>query len=324
MRDHAEMNRQLDEAERERRCLHPTSNPAHKALLRRVRTGEIESPMPGLFIRAELWASLKPVDQLKYVVRALAQWHPDWVFGGVAAACMHGLWLEYKVVRRILQDLTVTVICEPKGTRRSSAHIERRHHAHVRSVVVDGVRVTPLAQTVAECVATMSFVDGTTLTCCALRKGVRAELVMVCAVEDGLMNDGLRKVLQYANAHAENGGEAKTFAVLIECGFVPPAQQVEFVDPQTGRRYRVDYLWRTADGRLIVVELDGLVKYTDPSMTQGRTLGGIIDDERERTEGLKRAGVHTVIRIRMEDLADRWELTRRLAEAGVPMVQQAA
>lgn len=69
-----------------------------------------------------------------------------------------------------------------------------------------------------------------------------------------------------------------------------PAQQVEFTDPQTGKRYCVDFLWRTRDGRIVVVELDGLVKYRDPQMMNGRTLGGVIDDERERSEGLKRAG----------------------------------
>lgn len=324
MRDHAEMSRQLDEAERERRCLHPSGNPVRKALLRRVRTGEIETPMRGLFIRAQLWRSLGLVDQFKYIVRALAHWHPDWVFGGVAAACMHGLWIEYRVVRQALHALSVTVISKPEGSHCSSTYIDRRCRSGVHSVVVDGVRVTSLAQTVAECTASMSFVDGMTLACCALRKGIRAETIMMCAVENSLMNDVLRKVLQYANANAENGGEAKTLAVFIECGFVPPAQQVEFVDPQTGRRYRVDYLWRTVDGRLIVVELDGLVKYTDPAMMQGRTLAGVIDDERERTEGLLRAGVTTVIRIRMEDLADRWALTQKLADAGVPMMQPAA
>lgn len=95
--------------------------------------------------------------------------------------------------------------------------------------------------------------------------------------------------------------------------------QVVFVDPQTGRTYRVDFLWLCTDGAIIVVELDGLVKYTDPQMTKGRSLGGIIDDERERVEGLKRAGVHTVVRIRMEDLNNTAMLQRKLREAGVPV-----
>ncbi|RYQ08415.1 hypothetical protein [Bifidobacterium pseudolongum] len=69
---------------------------------------------------------------------------------------------------------------------------------------------------------------------------------------------------------AENGGEARALAAMILCWFEPPAQQVEFTDPQTGKRYRVDFLWRTRDGRIVVVELDELVKYRDPQMMDGR------------------------------------------------------
>lgn len=54
----------------------------------------------------------------------------------------------------------------------------------------------------------------------------------------------------------------------------------------------------------MVVELDELVKYTDAQMMNGRTLGGVIDDERERSEELKRAGVDVIVRIRMGDLHD--------------------
>ena len=99
---------------------------------------------------------------------------------------------------------------------------------------------------------------------------------------------------------------------MILCGFAPLAQQVEFVDPQTGKRYRVDFLWRTRNGRIVVVEFDGLVKYRDPQMMDGRTLGGVIDDERERSEGLKRAGVDVIVRIRMDDLHDLEGLKQRL------------
>ncbi|RGW11038.1 hypothetical protein DWV92_01440 [Bifidobacterium pseudolongum] len=106
---------------------------------------------------------------------------------------------------------------------------------------------------------------------------------------------------------------------MILCWFEPPAQQVEFTDPQTGKRYRVDFLWRTRDGRIVVVELDGLVKYTDAQMMNGRTLGGVIDDERERSEGFKRAGVDVIVRIRMDDLHDLEGLKQRLARAGAPL-----
>ncbi|MCH4859578.1 hypothetical protein LF916_01530 [Bifidobacterium pseudolongum] len=68
-----------------------------------------------------------------------------------------------------------------------------------------------------------------------------------------------------------------------------------------------------------MVELDGLVKYTDAQMMNGRTLGGVIDDERERSEGLKRAGVDVIVRIRMDDLYDLEGLKQRLAKAGAPL-----
>lgn len=68
-----------------------------------------------------------------------------------------------------------------------------------------------------------------------------------------------------------------------------------------------------------MVELDGLVKYRDPQMMDGRTLGGVIDDERERSEGLKRAGVDVIVCIQMDDLHDLEGLKQRLARAGVPL-----
>lgn len=323
MRGHAEMDRQLDAAEREGRCLHPTSESVRKALLRRVKTGDIVSPRPGLFIRSALWRSLDAIDQVKHVVRGLAHWHPDWVFGGVAAACMHDLWVDFSTARKALHA-RMLVVCATRGTYRNSRHIERKHHIHMNYVVIDGVRVTTLAQTAADCCAIMTFLDGKPIADSVMRKGVRAETIMECAAVNGMVNTNLRKTLKYANPYAENGGESRMGAAFIECGFMLPQQQVEFVDPLTGRRFRVDYLWQTADGRLIVVELDGLVKYTDPEMMHGRTVGGIVDDERERSEALVRAGVHTVIRVRMSDLADRAQLTRRLAQAGVPMMETAA
>lgn len=124
--------------------------------------------------------------------------------------------------------------------------------------------------------------------CCALRSGTSNTEIIACATREGLLNANARNVFRFATPFAENGGEARALAAFILCGFESPAQQVEFVDPQTGKRYRVDFLWRARDGRIVVVELDGLVKYRDPQMMDGRTLGGVIDDERERSEGLKR------------------------------------
>ncbi|RYQ27329.1 hypothetical protein PG2029B_0373 [Bifidobacterium pseudolongum subsp. globosum] len=48
-------------------------------------------------------------------------------------------------------------------------------------------------------------------------------------------------------------------------------------------------------------------------------VGGVIDDERQRSEGLKRAGVDVIVRIRMDDLHDLEGLKQRLEGADVPL-----
>lgn len=45
----------------------------------------------------------------------------------------------------------------------------------------------------------------------------------------------------------------------------------------------------------------------------------MIDDERERSEELKRAGVDVIVRIRMDNLHDLEGLKQRLARTGVPL-----
>lgn len=319
MRAHTEMQRQLDAAAAQRRCLHPTNAAVHQALLRRKQSGEVVSPMPGLFISRTVWESLDPIAQMVHLVRGLSHWHPDWVFAGVAAACVHSMWVDYRTVQAALRQRTVLIVCNTRGNHADSRHIHRLRSSSGEYCVVGGVRVTTPARTAAVCANSMPFMPAMEVMCCALRNGTSSTEIIACATREGLMNANAQNVFRFATPFAENGGEARTLAALIMCGFEPPAQQVEFVDPQTGKRYRVDFLWRTRDGRIVVVELDGLVKYMDAQMMNGRTLGGVIDDERERSEGLKRAGVDVIVRIRMDDLYDLEGLKQRLARAGVPL-----
>lgn len=61
---------------------------------------------------------------------------------------------------------------------------------------------------------------------------------------------------------------------------VPELQQ-DITDPQTGALYRVDYLWRLPDGRLIVGEYDGYEKYTNPNMNDRRGIQRAVHAEKE-------------------------------------------
>lgn len=319
MRRHAAMEQQLDEAEAACRCLHATNDGVRQALMRRRRAGEIVSLMPGLFIWRTTWEALTPIEQMCHLVRGLAQIHSDWVFGGVAAACILGLWIDYRTVNEALRSGKVDVMCTMRNGKGDSRHMHRIRSGAGSCIRVDGVKVTTPERTAVDCARMPPFDAAMQVVCCVLHNGVELTSIIGCAAHNGEIGKAPRAVFQYATPLVENGGEAKALARFVQCGFAVPQMQVVFVDPQTGRTYRVDFLWLCTDGAIIVVELDGLVKYTDPQMTKGRSLGGIIDDERERVEGLKRAGVHTVVRIRMEDLNNTAMLQRKLREAGVPV-----
>ena len=231
----------------------------------------------------------------------------------------HGMWVDYRTVRAALRQRTVLIVCNTRGNYADSRHIHRLWSASGEYCVVGGVRVTTPARTAAVCATSMQSMPAMEVMCWALRNGTSSTEIIACATREGLLNAPAQSVFRFATPFAENGGEARALAAMILCGFAPFAQQVEFVDPQTGKRYRVDFLWRAGDGRIVVVELDGLVKYTDAQMMNGRTLSGVIDDERERSEGLKRAGVDVIVRIRMDDLYVLEGLKQRLARAGVPL-----
>ena len=88
-------------------------------------------------------------------------------------------------------------------------------------------------------------------------------------------------------------------AVIFELGFPWPEQQVEFtcIGPDGARKVRrVDFSWYLPDGRIVVGELDGQQKYVDPSMTGGRSIAAIVEDERERSQMLYRCSVSAVVR----------------------------
>ena len=104
---------------------------------------------------------------------------------------------------------------------------------------------------------------------------------------------------------------------MIEEGFTPPMDQVPFI--VNGKSYRVDFLWKLADERIIVGEFDGTAKYVDPDMTDRRSIQGTVFLEREREDALRQAGVTDIVRFTFDDVLQKAPLIRKLKQAGVPM-----
>ena len=72
------------------------------------------------------------------------------------------------------------------------------------------------------------------------------------------------------------------------------------------------------DGRIIVLEFDGMQKYIDPEMTSNRDVRQVVRDERQREQDLKEAGVSVVIRTNYIEVVQRAPFVMKLMQAGVP------
>ncbi|KAE8126969.1 hypothetical protein DDE84_09930 [Bifidobacterium tibiigranuli] len=126
-------------------------------------------------------------------------------------------------------------------------------------------------------------------------------------------------LLTYVDPRSENGGESMLRGATIEEGFVPPDLQRVFVNPRNGaERCRVDFSWTLPDGRIVVVEYDGMAKYVDPSMTGRRTIKAIVNQQNRREQVLMAAGVSIIIRFDYDDLFNREKIVSLLTDAQVP------
>lgn len=300
-------------AQKSGRCAISSSRSEARLFRRRVSEGELVEPHPGLFAHAELWTGLTPTDRALHVLRAIAVVRPEWVFSHHSAAAIHGL---YASAAHLAQ---VHVTSPYSRTARNTVHHIR---SDVSSVTVDGMRVTPLEQTVFDCLKELDFRFGLAIadSGCA-RLGVAAcELVDLIRLRwKGCK--GLSRALAtaaHADARSESGGESVARAVMIEEGFQLPDLQVEIPDPMNpAKAYRVDFLWKTWSGELIAGELDGMVKYRTPRFMGGRSLEGVLLDERERESRLSAAGIR-VVRFKYSQVLDTGYFARLLDRYGVP------
>ncbi|WP_165781909.1 hypothetical protein [Bifidobacterium imperatoris] len=147
----------------------------------------------------------------------------------------------------------------------------------------------------------------------------KKELLDYCAQRQGRGKANALRALNYATGRTENGGEAYALGVMLDGGLAQPSLQEEITYPfDLGHRDRVDFAWHTREGHLIVAELDGRVKYRDPSMFRGGDLSATIIAEKEREERI-RLVADEVVRFSFREAMERQPLIRKLIHAGVPV-----
>ena len=304
------------QSERERRCLFTQGRSIQKALRRRIGRSVI-SPLPGLYTRKAHWNNLDKTKRHQEIVRALALKHPEWTFCSFSAACLLGLEVSWK-------HLDVVHVCsEVKPSAKPGMYIQRHAINPSTEHIIEDVRITPPVQTVVDCLIATSFTDAMPIADSALAKLGIEQSTLIDEIERKRRNRNNRSIatalttVEHADAHAESGGESVARAVMIETGFAPDHLQLELVDPfDPGKIMRSDFAWEEMSTTLTLGEFDGLAKYTDSTLLEGRTATEKLVQERQRESHLSVYG-HPIVRFTMREVRMPGALPNMLQIAGV-------
>lgn len=305
----------LEEAERNGSCLAATSRRLRRDLVRRVQTGELVSPLPHLYVRADLWRRLSLTERTRRLIAGLSRLHPSWTFCGTSAAVMHGLCLSEAVQRPI------EVAAASRTQRHPTGDVARRYVSGDRPTLAAGVPVTSIERTVFDCARRLGLREGLAVADSALRLGaLDRERLAAYVREMGPHHHGYRTALlvaALADPRPENGKESIARATMYELGFALPDLQVPFADPMDPSRvFRVDFLWTLPDGTVIIGELDGGEKYRDPVMSGGSPLVALRGERRR--ESRLTIDRPKIVRFSPDEVDDVAFLNRLLETFGVP------
>lgn len=304
----------LDQTESNRLCVWGRNDAERQMIRRRQSAGELLHVGNRCYARPSYWQGLTEFERFRHLARSLSRKHPHWVFGGPTAAVMHGVCDSHRQMR------TIHRVIEGNAMVRDTDIVTSHYVTDASYVVVDGVKVTPLPRTVFDCARWMEFPDALAVVDSLLRQGrmTREGLRDSFLRERGRHADRAFRVADNATGRTDNGGESYAYGVILEEGFAKPMVQAAMPClNENGNPDRVDFLWTTGDGRRIVAELDGRIKYRDESMYRNGSLPDTVIAEKEREERVRMV-VDGFVRFSFGEAYRRVPLIRKLEWAGVP------
>ena len=313
MKNHAQANKIIEEAVMERRCAYSHNEAENAALRRRMKCGELVRAAHGLYLPQDYWNNLSPPERTLHIARSMSLLYPHWIFAGLTSATIHGFdhpWSLHSTHQ-------LTIVGRERGKIRARHPTKRIYVPNCVPVRIGGFLATNPARTLIDCSSALYFRCALSIFDSAFAHGVTANDVLEECEKDPCAHPAVAKLLLYANPDSDNGGESFARGTMIVEGFMPPMVQVPFI--VNGKSYRVDFLWKLADERIIVGEFDGTAKYVDPDMTDRRSIQGTVFLEREREDALRQAGVTDIVRFTFDDVLQKAPLIRKLKQAGVPM-----
>lgn len=316
MRPHKACIRQLEIARSQERCAVAPTEEIGAAFRRRIQAGEIISPYRGVFVEASYWNSLTLTQKVQHQARAISILHPGIVFAGTTAAAL----LQYEHPRDIHRSGMYIASTHSPNIRPIGRRLGRIHVASPVSIKVGETLVTSPEQTLVDCARMLPLCKALPIYDSAIAQdGTLPQRIAEISKTLQTGTESIEKALRHANPKSDNGGESFVRGVMIECGFQDPIIQYVIRNPHNPNEwYRVDFIWFTPSGRVVIAEFDGMAKYTDPSMTGGKTVQCIVNEQRDRERNLRQWGATTIVRIYFEDALHRERLIEKLRAAEVP------
>ena len=312
----------LLEAESNGMCAAPIKRSHKRALRKMMETGQVISPMRGIYVRRSCWERLDARDRALYQMKVLAELHQDWVFAGAYAGLAYGLWVSYDQLAKPVIATTRTA-----HSRRSS-DVDRIVVTDDNSECCNNIRVTSFMRTVYDCIRTSGFGRGLAIADSAAKlKAMSGERLADCIKEacgQRSWSNKVCEVARLADGRSDNGGESIARAAMIHLGFEAPDLQRKIWDTvERGRWYRVDFAWDLPDGTMLIGELDGRDKYVDPEMTGGADSLEVLLAERRREAHLT-VGKQPVrvMRFSFAEACDLEGFERLLRTYGVPKAER--
>lgn len=252
------------------------------ALYARAKTGSLTKILPGCYIRSTYWAALTPHSRHCALAHLAAlTTSTELEFSHLTAAA---LWRLPAVGRWPSR----AHVAGPRGSSADASSKLVRHASGFDpdAVVIDGLRVSSLAVTVAQVAATEPFATAVVTADAALRQHPATKLIRAAAAVPKYHGRARAlAVATFADGRADRPGESISRVSMRAARLPMPELQAPLYGA-SGARYVVDFYW---PHRRLIGEFDGAAKYRDPEFLRGRTPEQALADEKYREDDLRAA-----------------------------------
>lgn len=273
-----------------------------------LRKGELVRICNGVYLDPPVEVNYRESTHLLGCAGFMLSARRDWALSHWSAALMHGLpgW------KLPLATTAVTMDSPTPRSMKGPTSYQRMTSLPADDVtIIAGFKVTGIERTLLDVGTTCGFAAAVVAIESALYKQLVRKHVLVeyFGSKRNLNNlpAGL-KALAFASVLSESVLESRSRLFFEHFGIVQPEQQV-LIHTRSGRKYRVDFLWRALK---LIGEADGKAKIVGAGTTREQEKR--LREHWRREEDLRAEG-YTVVRWTWDDLANPHELRTRLESA---------